>query len=304
MNCNSTTDWLAHWESLVRQRDAGEHITALVADTDDEWRTRAADYARHAPLRNEGRRVAQAVLASACQVVAHATVLDIGAGTGIWSVPLANWAARVTALEPSPAMRAQLEKAVAAAGVGDRVTIDPRAWPGIEIPKHDVALCAHVLYGIADFRGWIEAMTASARELCVLLLRAPAADDFLNEARRLIEKTQAARPDAFLAANALWQMDLRPHILMESIAAPYSGTYPDPAAALVGLKQILHLQAESRYDQCLTELLERRLDRTPEGLRLPPRPPTAILMWQPPGHTRTLLELLAALTTKFSTERP
>lgn len=304
MNSNSTIDWLAHWGSLVRQKDAGRPAATSVADTDDKWRTRAADYARHAPLRNEGRRVTQAVLASVCQAVPNATVLDIGAGTGIWSVPLANWACRVTALEPSPAMRAQLEKAVATAGVGDRVTIDPRAWPGIEIPGHDVALCAHVLYGIADFRGWIEAMTSNARELCVLLLRAPASNDFMNEARRLVQETPATRPDAFLAVNALWQMGIRPHVLMEAVAAPYSEIYPDRSAALADLKQTLHLQTESRYDQSLMELLERRLSRTPEGLRLPPRPPTAILMWQPPGHTRTLLELLAALTTKFSTERP
>lgn len=294
MNPSSTIDWLAHWESVVRQKDLDRREETTGAAGDDEWRTRAADYARNAPLRDEGRRVTKAILASACRAVPDATALDIGAGTGIWTVPLASWANRVTALEPSHAMRAQLEKAVAAAGVGARVTVEPRAWPCLEIPPHDLVLCAHVLYGIADFRGWIEAMTARTRELCLLLLRAPAPDDFLAEARRVVQTTPRAQPDAFLAVNALWQMGIRPHVLMESVAAPYSEIYADLPAALLDLKRTLRLHGDSRHDAALTNLLERRLRRTPEGLRLPSRPPTAILMWQPPDHTRTRLEPLLA----------
>lgn len=295
MNPSPSIDWLAHWESVVLQKDAGWPRHSAVAAAEDEWRTRAADYARNAPLRDEGRRVTRAVLASVCQVVPDATVLDIGAGTGVWTVPLAGWGNRITAVEPSPAMRAQLEQAVAAAGLAARVTIEPRPWPCSGIAPQDVVLCAHVLYGIADFRGWIEAMTACARELCVLLLRAPAADDFMNEAARAIHGAVPARADAFPAVNALWQMGIRPHVLMESVAAPYSEIYADLPAALRHLKQTLHLDGESRHDHSLTELLERRLRRTPEGLCLPPRPPTAIVMWQPSGATRTMLELLSAL---------
>lgn len=296
MNSASSIDWLAQWESIVRQKDTDRRKTPpSVATTDDEWQTRAADYARNAPLRDEGRRVTRAILASVCRAVPNAAVLDIGAGTGVWTVPLAGWAGHVTALEPSPAMRAQLKQAVAAAGVGPRVTIVPRAWPCPETRPHDVLLCAHVLYGIADFRGWIDAMTACARELCVLLLRAPAPDDFMNEAARLVHGAAPARPDAFLAVNALWQMGVRPQLLMESVAAPYSEIYPDVPAAFADLKRTLHLEANSRHDHDLLGLLERRLRQTPEGLHLPPRPPTALVLWQPPRHTRTLLELLATL---------
>lgn len=292
----SSIDWLARWESAVRRKGAGRcQDQSSVAAAHDEWQTRAADYARNAPVRDEGRRVTRAILASACRAVPNAEALDIGAGTGVWTVPMAGWAGHVTAVEPSPAMRVQLETAVAAAGVGARVTIVPRAWPGSEMPPHDVVLCAHVLYGIADFHGWIDAMTTCARELCVLLLRAPAPDDFMDAARRIIQPTSAERPAAFLAVNAMWQMGIRPHVLMEPVAAPYSEIYADPPAALADLKQTLHLGADPRHDQALTGLLERRLRKTPEGLRLPPRPPTAIVMWQPPGHTRPLLELLATL---------
>lgn len=301
MNPTFSIDWLAHWESAVRQKGACRcKEQSSSANDDDEWRTRAADYARNAPLRDEGRRVTRAILESVCRALPNATVLDIGAGSGVWTVPLANWASQITAMEPSPAMRAELENAVAAAGISARVTILPHAWPCHETPPHDILLCAHVLYGIADFRGWIDAMTARARELCLLLLRAPAADDFMDEARRLIQETPPARPDAFLAVNALWQMGIRPQVLMESVAAPYSEIYADLPSALSDLKRTLHLHADSRHDHALTGLLERRLRRTPEGLRLPPRPPTAIVMWQPPGHTRSLLELLATIPKPLS----
>lgn len=295
MNASPSIDWLARWETVVLQKQQSRRADRHPADTNaDEWRHRAEEYARNAPLRDEGRRVTRAILASVCRDLPHAEVLDIGAGTGIWTVLLARWASRVTALEPSPAMRALLEDAVAAAGVVKRVTVVPQSWPCAETPRHDVVFCAHVMYGIADFRGWIDAMTAGARELCLLLLRAPAPDDFRAEAARVIgEDRSQTSPDAFLAMNALWQMGLRPHLLMESVAAPYSEIYADVPAALADLKRTLHVEADPRHDQALTELLERRLRRTPEGLRLPPRPPTALILWQPPGACHTLLERLA-----------
>ncbi len=307
MNSNPSLDWLARWESLVlRKQQARRQVQPRGQSDDDEWHSCAEDYARNAPLRDEGRRVTRLILSSVCRVLPNAAVLDIGAGTGVWAVPLARWARRVTALEPSAAMRAQLEKALAAADVGARVTVVPRAWPCPEIPPHDVALCAHVMYGIADFRGWIDAMTACARELCLLLLRAPVPDDFLTAAARVIgEDRSQTSPDAFLALNALWQMGLRPHLVMETAAAPYSEVYADLPAALAGLKRLLHLGADrGNCDQALTELLERRLRQTPEGLCLPPRPPTAIILWQPPEARHKPLEKLVAISSDFRPKSP
>ena len=51
------------------------------------------------------------------------TVLDVGAGTGRWSIPLATAASRVTAVEPARSMSAVLVRNAADAGVLDRIVL-------------------------------------------------------------------------------------------------------------------------------------------------------------------------------------
>ncbi len=105
------------------------------------------------------------------------TWLDIGAGGGRFAVPLAEKVARVVAVEPSPAMRAQLADAAREAGRGNIDVID-MAWPppgdGL-VPAGDVALAANVLYAIDDLGSFLAAMERHARRLCAVVAfdRAP-----------------------------------------------------------------------------------------------------------------------------------
>ncbi len=105
------------------------------------------------------------------------TWLDIGAGGGRYAIPLSVGVARVVAVEPSPAMRAQLGAAAAAA---KRTNIDvvDMEWPpkpGAEVPAGDVSLMANVLYGAEDIGGFLGAAEAHASRTCVVIThdRAP-----------------------------------------------------------------------------------------------------------------------------------
>jgi len=105
------------------------------------------------------------------------TWLDIGAGGGRFAVPLAEHVARVIAIEPSPAMRAQLTEAAQEAGRTNIEIVD-MAWPpdpGTVAPEGDVALAANVLYAIEDVGGFIAAMERHARRTCAVVAfdRAP-----------------------------------------------------------------------------------------------------------------------------------
>ena len=66
----------------------------------------------------------------AMNIPAGARVLDIGAGTGTHAVPLAAGGCDVTVVEPSEAMREELEKNRLLAGAGP-VTIIPKRWEDI-----------------------------------------------------------------------------------------------------------------------------------------------------------------------------
>jgi hypothetical protein len=106
-------------------------------------------------------------------VVAGEEWLDIGAGGGRYALPLAVAGAKVTALDPSPAMLKILGETAAEFGVEGVSTVEGR-WPLAERPTADVCLIAHVAYDIAEIGPFLDAMEASARRLCVAVLMADA----------------------------------------------------------------------------------------------------------------------------------
>jgi SAM-dependent methyltransferase len=98
------------------------------------------------------------------------TLLDVGAGAGAASLPLASWAGTVTAVDPSADMLAAFtERAAALPGDTTFVTVEGR-WPQIadQVPVHDVVVSHHVVYDVADISPFVSALTAKARARVVL----------------------------------------------------------------------------------------------------------------------------------------
>ncbi len=96
------------------------------------------------------------------------SLLDVGAGTGRASLPIAVRGHPLTAVERNPAMAQALREEAEAAGVEVRVV--EGSWPeaAAEAGRHDVALSAHVVYDVADLAPFLRALHAAAR-VAVLL---------------------------------------------------------------------------------------------------------------------------------------
>lgn len=95
-------------------------------------------------------------------------VLDIGAGVGRFTVPLAEAGCRVTALEPSSAMRGHLAEALREQHLVDAVTVIPDRWPYKMAKPVEIALAAYVVHFAEDPLQFIRAMNESATERCVM----------------------------------------------------------------------------------------------------------------------------------------
>lgn len=97
-------------------------------------------------------------------------VLDVGAGTGRASLPLAAEGMTVVAVEKDPAMAAALRAAAAEQRVP--VEVVEGAWPEAagRVPEADVALCAHVAYDVADPAPFLTALVAHARRAVAIEL--------------------------------------------------------------------------------------------------------------------------------------
>jgi SAM-dependent methyltransferase len=95
------------------------------------------------------------------------SVLDVGAGAGAASLPLAGAAGRLVAVDESAEMVASFlaaagQRGVAAEGVQG-------SWPEVagRVGPADVVVCHHVLYNVADLAPFADALTGHARRRVV-----------------------------------------------------------------------------------------------------------------------------------------
>lgn len=138
--------------------------------TDDPWKLspnlfRAPDPAE-APVDTPARRRALEALPES------GTVLDVGAGGGAASLPLAPPAGGVVAVDESEEMLAAFAARAGERGIAHE-TVAGR-WPGVagSVPEADVVVSNHVLYNVPDLGPFALALTEKARRRVVVEITA------------------------------------------------------------------------------------------------------------------------------------
>ena len=174
-------------------------------------------------------------------------------------------------------MREQMERRLAAAP-GACATIVPERWPDADVPTCDVAICAHVVYGVREIGPFLVRMDAIARRACFLLLgyRQPAyyINPFWN---RVYGEPRAPLPGALECLNVLRQLGIAPQ-LVHLPASRY--TFADEREALADLRWRLRLPDESAHDAALHAAMRDLLDRSTDGQLMPQhQPPYVAALW-------------------------
>lgn len=155
----------AAWAARVRASKEQAKRLREVAEPADFYGPMARRFAQ------DPRRSGDACLARLSELAGtDETWLDIGAGGGRFSLPLALRVRHVHAVDPSPSMLAVLREGMAAHGIAN-VSLYEREWPMDQPPAADVALMAHVGYDIETFGAFLDAAEASAKR-CVVVMRA------------------------------------------------------------------------------------------------------------------------------------
>jgi SAM-dependent methyltransferase len=97
-------------------------------------------------------------------------VLDVGSGAGAASLALAPPAGRVTAVDPSQEMLAELRRLATDRGVATETIAG--AWPDVasRTEPADVVVCHHVLYNVPELEPFVRALAAKAERRVVLEL--------------------------------------------------------------------------------------------------------------------------------------
>lgn len=98
----------------------------------------------------------------------YKTVLDIGAGTGFFTIPLLEQEHLVTAIEPATGMSAIILKKCPAEKKRN-LTIINDDWENWNGTGHDAAICVHSFYPMKDRRKCIEQMCTYASKRIIIV---------------------------------------------------------------------------------------------------------------------------------------
>ncbi len=257
-------DWLALWRNLV-ERNSQPRRGGMVEKYKAHARKKTE---RPDPLRdfvinemNEGD-----------------TVLEIGPGTGRWTIPLARACRSVTTVEPTSAMADMLRDNLGSAGLHN-VDIVSQTWEESSPAVYDQVICAHGMYGSPDLAAFVRKMERCARKRCYLAVRLTPADGIMAELSLKISGCRHDSPNAIIVYNALYTLGIYANVLVEEDTAHWINASLEDA--IQRAKKHLRLETSGAYDELIASTLKRRLSFSegvyswPDGMR------SALLWWSP-----------------------
>ena len=264
-----STDWAALWRELASSdiQASFEGETKMV----ERWRRVARQLdagERHLP-----DTLWEHILG---RLTPEMTVLDIGAGIGRWSLPIARRVCHLTAVEPLAGMRQVLSERVTAQGVTN-LNVVKIPWLEVEVAPHDVVIAAHATYTTTDLLGFVRKMDACARRSCYLALRVPAHDGIIGELSQKIRGRWIDSPNFIVGYNLLLSAGFFANVLMEPRPARYL-TDANLDEALARAKRHLHLE-DASHDAEIREVLSRRLQFVDGVYRWPDYMRSALIWW-------------------------
>jgi SAM-dependent methyltransferase len=255
--------WEAILNARARQMDAA--YARLGRTSADFWDRRARrfhsttkDAVAHDPLflRLQGA------------VTSQMSVLDVGAGTGRFTLALASQARHVTAVEPNVAMLGYLHRDASERHFTN-ITVVQSTWQ--EAPEElaaDIVICSHVLYPIFAIEPFLAKLYAATRHTCYIYMRATAIDALLGDLWRHFHGDERCLPPAYIhALDVLFEMGIYANV--EVVSLPMVLKYPSLDIAVEEIAEQIILSNDEMTRTELRQLLQGWLVER-DGMLMPP----------------------------------
>jgi hypothetical protein len=276
---SSAAELTQAWAARVAgNREQAERLREE-AENGDHYRPLAAAF--RADPRRSGDSALEALFSIASP---EDTWADIGAGAGRFSLPLALHLKQVIAIEPSPAMRAELANLQIEHGITN-VDLRDQRWPS-EDPEisgmADVALISHVGYDIEQMGAFLDTMERAATRECVALQydRSPGSM-FWQVWPEIHGEEQVLLPgaDEFVELLNARGADVEATEL-ERRGDRQRFVFAEPEAAMDWARRRLWLAEDSARVPILREAVEELLIEQDSGWSLPDRPKQMLIRWR------------------------
>lgn len=144
------------------------------------------------------------------------SVLDVGCGSGAITIPLAQNANTVTAMDMSSKMLEILTEKAEKSGLNHINAINKRIEDvGVEeIGKHDVVVASRSLNGVSNIREELEKINAIARKYVFITIWGVDNRKFEREMAELLGRESHSHPDYIYVYNILHQMGIYANVEM------------------------------------------------------------------------------------------
>jgi SAM-dependent methyltransferase len=207
------------------------------------------------------------------------SVLDVGAGVGALTIPLAKSVPHVTALEPALPMLEELRAGLIRNQLGNVTCIQGR-WGETSLAPHDLILVANVAPLFDDLLGFLTAAEPLATRAIALVQNVgPGAEKFyVGELYPLLfERPYPGRQDYLRSLTLLHSLEIYADVRI--LEYQFDQPFDSFQEAVDFWVERLHL-ADPEQVRRLTAFLEARL--TPAGPRLvaPMRRKSAVITWE------------------------
>src|SRR6266568_5737642 len=202
------------------------------------------------------------------EVTSQTSVLDIGAGTGRFTLALAPQARYITAVEPNAAMLDYLRHDASEQGLSN-ISYVQSTWQDAPNDLHaDIVICSHVLYPIRDIVPFLAKLRAATRRTCYIYMRATPIDAVTAHLWRHFHGDERCLPPGYIhALDVLYEMGIYANV--EIVKLPVSMRFPSLDIAVDEQLEQLILPADEQTRTQLRQLLEGWLVER-DGMLVPP----------------------------------
>jgi len=272
---NTTRTGIA-WQSTVEREHAQADRIREDSASGDFWKPVAH---RFVPAKKGQSAPDDTVEKLSELVLPSERVLDVGAGGGRLTVPLAEHVSHVTAVEPSESMRQQLVATADAWGVSN-YSVVPNTWEEASVDPHELVVCAHVVYTVTAIESFVRKLGEKAlKKVALISFERPATATYLPLWSYVHGEERIELPTLPQIESLLDELDIDFEVTPLKEWAPRPFKSREQAQSECEAR--LFVNPDSKKSKMLSDVLDSSLIEVEGGLRLewsePHRP--LIISW-------------------------